>query len=292
MSKIRSFLCGLLGCNSFPNKYARSCSAYDQFMKNRLGTTKERAIMIANTLWTDDFNEKNNRFTALWEERVRQRLSRNPPRPFVKLEHIIHFTQENTMQDNKEFLKKIEDTASRINQFNAPIPTERHDAILEELNYLLKEHKNLLLQKPGAQPVNKQALQPFDLEKALAGHPIVMRNSEKARIIGHIQETNECFVYMEDRKGWAVVALNGQYSRVGEESEFDLFMAPPEKIPCVTKVGSQRFGSVEGNHNGSCIPVGREYASHLINICAGYVGSAAADEAVDRIRKFIENGCV
>lgn len=104
------------------------------------------------------------------------------------------------------------------------------DALTKQGSVHIMHHtgENTMQDKPGAQPANKQALQPFDLEKALAGHPVVTRDGRNIRLL--ITEIDKeidwpVIFAIEGERCARSTSIDGLVATDTEHS-YDLFMAP------------------------------------------------------------------
>lgn len=77
-------------------------------------------------------------------------------------------------------------------------------------------------------------LKPFDLQKALAGDPVVTRDGRKVLKVAHFPECAgwEVAVHIEGDKNLTAMPQSGRYlagrGKAGD-SEYDLFMAPKQR---------------------------------------------------------------
>jgi hypothetical protein len=74
-------------------------------------------------------------------------------------------------------------------------------------------------------------LKPFNLERALAGDPVVTREGRKVRIMCFDRKTNNShkIVALVENNSFETCETfdeNGKYTQLDEESTFDLFMVP------------------------------------------------------------------
>jgi hypothetical protein len=74
-------------------------------------------------------------------------------------------------------------------------------------------------------------MKPFDLEKALAGEPVVTRDGKKVIDLYHFKLSTGEFplvVNIEGKKALSTYTTRGKLTNAATDHEYDLLMAPPE----------------------------------------------------------------
>lgn len=98
----------------------------------------------------------------------------------------------------------------------------------------------------------KQNLKPFNLERALAGDPVVTKNGRKITELRFFSTKNEHPVagFIDGSNQLQQWTVQGQRYGKYSESDFDLFMAPIEKSGWI-KIFTQQVGAIKATT--SCI---------------------------------------
>jgi hypothetical protein len=100
-------------------------------------------------------------------------------------------------------------------------------------------------------------MKPFDLDKALAGHPIVYRNGDKPKEWHYFKESKDQPITTINKAGYPLFHNNdGSYSIDKKSHAYDLFLAPKEEtlwfVVWKTKnelVGTSTFHTEAGANN-------------------------------------------
>ena len=94
-------------------------------------------------------------------------------------------------------------------------------------------------------------MKPFNLERALAGDPVVTRDGRPLKIAGYNEEISPANIallgWVESDIGWDEVAwfYDGRYMN-DESSTLDLFMAPNERKEWIVRCGVGDVVKYEG----------------------------------------------
>jgi hypothetical protein len=89
-------------------------------------------------------------------------------------------------------------------------------------------------------------MKPFNLEKALAGEPVITRDGRRVKIAGYNEEIYPLNIsllgWIRSDIGWCEYAwyCNGRYNS-GEDNPSDLFMAPTERKEWVVRLPEYRM---------------------------------------------------
>jgi len=84
---------------------------------------------------------------------------------------------------------------------------------------------------------------PFDLEKALAGHPLVTRGGRP--VTGFWQSDNNTYPFKATAGGFSrIYTAAGFYYDSGEEDSLDLLLAIEEETPSQQQVGGAHYKSL------------------------------------------------
>lgn len=76
-----------------------------------------------------------------------------------------------------------------------------------------------------------EGCQPFDLEKAKAGHPLITRDGREAKFIAHVpDEPNGYGLVVQFPQGLRFCASNGRFWPTEGESDHDIYLRAPRKV--------------------------------------------------------------
>lgn len=97
----------------------------------------------------------------------------------------------------------------------------------------------------------------FNLERALAGDPVMTRGGNKVSGLIYIESAKDCIFCVAahvqgERYGLRTFTINGSHCDDGLDSSYDLFMAPVEKTV---------YFSVYMSPNGNVVPSYKAYNS-------------------------------
>ncbi len=139
----------------------------------------------------------------------------------------------NQLADKEEEIKKQKKELLEATQLTFKVVTEYKDlgkyveSLNEQIESLSEENANLRSQLESKAPGQRK---PFNLERALAGDPVVTREGRKVIRITHFPESMiidyRLVVLLENQNLPDFYCENGNYRRDDGETPFDLFMAP------------------------------------------------------------------